>query len=207
MSNCWLLLILMLPLSSPDPDGQDGSEIPQFGRDTVLVYRNSVEPGSDLVVRVAEFLPDRFIEWEDSTTQGTIYLTAKAVAEGRDFVTSQLFQGGVNTREKNKTTLWLSVRMFRQLKAGRKVKLSIDGLPTAVEVLGSGRMEVEVNRARRMLPVLKILDERGNERWFLDDDANPMLVRHTVRNYEQKLISITTDRPNTLRWIKRKGRP
>jgi hypothetical protein len=65
-------------------------------------------------------------------------------------------------------------------------------------------MEIEVNRSTRSLPVIKTRDDRGNERWFLDAEENPMLVNHVYQSYQQKLISITTDRANTLRWIKRK---
>jgi hypothetical protein len=38
----------------------------------------------------------------------------------------------------------------------------------------------------------------------LNSEDNPLLMRHQIRNYDQKLTSITTDRPNTLRWIKGK---
>ena len=52
------------------------------------------------------------------------------------------------------------------------------------------------------LPVIRVSDDRGSERWFLDDADNPLLVKHLFRQYSQTLVSITTDRPNTLRWIK-----
>ena len=58
------------------------------------------------------------------------------------------------------------------------------------------------NAACTAVPVVKISDERGTERWFIDLEDNPLLVNFLHRNYQQKLISITTDRPNTLRWIK-----
>ena len=94
--------------------------------------------------------------------------------------------------------------MFRKLKENQKPKLMIDGLPTLVTVLGSDQMAIEVNRSPRSVPVIKTRDERGAERWFLDLEDNPLLVNLLVRNYQQKLASITTDRPNTLRWIKGK---
>jgi hypothetical protein len=49
-----------------------------------------------------------------------------------------------------------------------------------------------------------VKDDRGNERWFLDSEENALLVKHAVRAYVQTLTSITTDKPNTLRWIKGK---
>ena len=56
--------------------------IPAFGRDTVLVWKiaNEGEPNAGtFVVRIAEFLPNRFIEWENAQTQGTIYMSHDAV--------------------------------------------------------------------------------------------------------------------------------
>jgi hypothetical protein len=54
------------------------------------------------------------------------------------------------------------------------------------------------------LPVIKVKDDRGSERWFLDSEDNPLMLRHLIRKYDQTLASVTTDQPNTLRWIKGK---
>ncbi|MBZ5498276.1 MAG: hypothetical protein LAP85_17890 [Acidobacteriia bacterium] len=196
-------LVLLTPLARDARPVPSDSSLPPFGRDTVLVYKSSNE-NEVFVVRIAEFAPDRYMEWEDATAQGTIFIPAKVVAEGRALVNYQLFQPGVDTRGKDATTLWLSRRMFRKLKENQKPKLMIDGLPTLVTVLGSDQMAIEVNRSPRSVPVIKTRDERGAERWFLDLEDNPLLVNLLVRNYQQKLASITTDRPNTLRWIKGK---
>jgi hypothetical protein len=206
MFHLWLLLAFLRPPTwYPSPAPED-STLPPFGRNTVLVYRSSNENEGPFVVGIAVFSPERHIEWEDATTQGTIFMPAKAVSDAREFLNYQLFQGGVDTRGKNATTLWLSGLIFRELKAKHKVKFLIDALPTEVIMLGSDQQAIEVNRSSRLLPVIKTRDERGMERWFLDLENNPLLVNLLVRNYQQKLTSITTDRPNTLRWIKDKKR-
>jgi hypothetical protein len=69
-------------------------------------------------------------------------------------------------------------------------------------VEGPDSLSVEVNRVPMALPVLKVKDDRGQERWFLDQPDNPLLVRHIFRTFTQTLKSVTTDKPNTLRWIK-----
>jgi hypothetical protein len=180
------------------------STVPAFGRDTVLVYKSSNEKEGPLIIRIATFLPDRYIEWEDATTQGTIFMPAKVVSEGRGLVNYQLFQAGVDTRGKDATTLWLSQRILRELRASQKVKFMIDGIPASVAVLGFDQMTVEVNRSPMALPVIKTKDDRGAERWFLNVEDNPLLLSLSVRDYQQKLASITTDRTHTLRWIKDK---
>jgi len=193
-----LPFLVMLPAGGRYPE----TELPAFGKDTVLVYRSSLENEAAFVVRIAEFVPDRFVEWEDATTQGTIFMPAKAVQDGREFINWRLYEGGVDTKGKNATTLWLSRRIFRELKEKQKIKVTMDGLPTWFTLLGSDQFPIEVNRVSWPVPVIKTRDERGSERWFIDLEDNPLLVNFLHRNYQQKLVSITTDRPNTLRWIK-----
>jgi hypothetical protein len=181
--------------------------IPPFGRDTVLVWKVTNEGDTDagtFVVRIAEFLPNRFIEWENAQTQGTIFMSHDAVTKSRVFVNARLFEAGVDSKGKDSTTLWLSQRVFRELKAKGRVKLAIDSLDGWMTLEGSEQIQVEVNKVPTEVPVVKVKDDRGMERWFLDLEENPLMVKHSYRAYSQTLKSITTDRPNTLRWIKGK---
>ena len=199
------LLFLLLAWLSSALGQIPESALPAFGRNTVLVYKSSNENEAPMVVRIAEFSPSRFVEWEDATTQGTILMPERAVDEARGYVNWQLYVGGVDTRSKNATTLWLSRRIFRELKAKPRIKMDMDSIATWVASLGNDQMTVEVNRKQHSLPVMKTRDERGAERWFLDSEDNPLIVNAIYRNYQQKLASITTDKPNTLRWIKKKA--
>src|SRR5438093_10674490 len=120
-----LCALIGIGMAVPAPD----SRLPQFGRDTVLVWKiSNQEDSATFVVRVAQFLPDRYIEWENATTQGTIFMTRKAVAGAKTFVNARLFEAGVDTKGKDATTLWLSELLFRELKAKSRVKLSIDSV-------------------------------------------------------------------------------
>lgn len=179
------------------------NNMPVFGRDTVLVW-NSENQGftADLVVRIAEFAPDRFIEWEDSNTQGTIFMPGRDILSGKGFASTNLFGSGMDTRGKDATTLWLSQRIFLELKDKKKAKCNLDGVGGLLTYQGQGELAVEVNRVSMILPIIKVQDDRGGERWFLDQEANPLMVKHIVRSYTQVLASITTNRHNTLRWIK-----
>jgi len=204
-AKVWRLFACLLPLTSLWPGVQEkDAAMPAFGRDTVLVYKSSNESEAPFVVRVAEFAPDRYVEWEDATTQGTIFMPSKAITLAKGFVNWRLYEGGVDTKGKDATTLWLSRRLFRDLKEKQKVKVDMDGIPTWITLIGSDRMLLEVNRVAREVPVIKTKDERSAERWFLDLEDNALLVNAIYRNYQQKLASVTTDRHNTLRWIKDK---
>lgn len=177
--------------------------LPQLGRDTVLVWTIvNQEETSRFVVRIAEFRPSRYVEWENAVTQGTIVIPSKAVENARGFVNARLFEGGVDTKGKDATTLWLSRWAFRELASNGRVKLAIDSVTGVMTLDGRETMTIEVNRVPTEITVLRVHDDRGQERCFIDSDDNPLLARHTFRSFTQTLKSITTDRPNTLRWIK-----
>lgn len=199
------LAIIITLLAEVVPGRAETPPPPAFSRGTVLVWHMQFSEGSaEFVVRLADFLPDRFLEWESSTTQGTIFMPNKAIVNARGFVDARLFEGGVDTKGSDTTTLWISQRIYRELKSKGKVKIQLDSIDGWLVVVGTDQMTIEVNRSPMVLPVVKVKDERGSERWFLDFEENPLLARHTVRDYCQTLTSITTDKPNTLRWIKGK---
>lgn len=179
--------------------------MPAFGRDTVLVWKSENQGYSEqFVVRIAEFSPDRFLEWEDSKTQGTIFISNRDILSAKGFVSSALFGSGMDTRGKDVTTLWLSQWIYRELKDKKKAKCDLDGVSATLTYRGDDQIAVEVNRLSMALTTIKVSDDRGSEKWFLDQEENPLMIKHTVRQYTQVLTSITTNRPNTLRWIKGK---
>jgi hypothetical protein len=182
--------------------------LPPFGKDTVLVYKTEIEDQvQKFVVRIAEFKPDRLIEWEDTKTQGTIFMPAASIESGKFFLNSSLFEAGVDTKGKNATTLWLSTRIYRDIVEKKKVKIGIDGIDTWVTLEGRDQIPVEVNRKVANIPAIRTLDERQSTRWFCDSEENPVLLKHSIRHFTQTLASVTTDQPNTLRWIKGKKVP
>ncbi len=194
--------LLLLPIFAQAPG------FPPFGRDTVLVYTSIIDDKPQkFVVRIAEFRPDRYVEWEDSKTQGTILIPAASLESAKTFVNSQLFDAGVDTKGRNTTTLWLSARMFRDIVTKKKAKIGIDGLDTWVTLEGREEVPIEVNRTVINIPAIRTMDERRSERWFYDSEENPILLKHSLRQYTQALTSVTTDKPNTLRWIKGRKLP
>lgn len=206
-SFLYALLILSAPsavvsqTSAEDSAGQQ--QFPVFGCDTVLVWKTqNRDYTSEFVVRIAEFAPNRFFEWEDMKTQGTIFLPKSDVLEAKGYISSRLFQSGMDTRSKNATTLWLSRKAFLDLKKTKKIKHKIDNVQGWIRYEGDNQITVKLNRSLTTLPVIKTMDDRGSERWFLDQEENPLMVKHLFRTYDQTLDSITTDRSNTLRWIK-----
>jgi hypothetical protein len=198
------LLILTILVVASLSNAESENPLPPFGRDTVLVWTASHQDSeSQFVVRIAEFAPDRFLEWEEAAAQGTVFMPSADLLKGNNFISgSRLFQSGVDAKSKNETTLWLSRKIFLDLKDKGKIKCKIDGIESRMTYNGKDRLAVEINKSMRDLPVIKASDDRGAERWFLDSEENPLLMKHMVRQYVQTLTSITTNRSNTLRWIK-----
>ena len=180
-------------------------ELPIMARDTVLVWKVQMPDfESRFIVRIAMFAPNRFVEWEDGKTQGTIFMIQRDVQEAPGYESTSLFDPGVEKKSANTTTLWLSRKIFRALKEKKKARCVLDGVTSQFKYLGEATLQVDVNRSMREIPVIMVSDDRGSVRWFLDNEDNPLMVRHQFRNYDQKLSSITTDRADTLRWIKGK---
>jgi hypothetical protein len=199
----WCIALLFCTLAAFESISKAESRLPAFGKDTVLVWKlSNQEYNADFVVRIAEFSPDRFVEWEDEKSQGTILMPSRDLLSAKGYVNTNLFSSGVDTRGKDVTTLWISQRIFRDLKEKKKSKCNLDGVSGLMVYQGDGELQVEVNRSQMTLPIIKVADDRGGERWFLDQEENPLMLKHTVRNFTQVLTSITTNRANTLRWIK-----
>ena len=192
-----ILMAFSIGVSSED------SNLPPFGRDTVLVWEiMNAEMRSSFVIRIASFSPDRFIEWESENSQGTVFMPSSDILKAKGYASRRLFEAGVDQRSKKNTTAWLSRQIYRELKSKGKAKCRIDGVGGTFEYLGQDSLSVEVNNSIKKLPAIKVADGRGSEYWFLDQEDNPLLAKHVVRHYSQILSVISTDRPNTLRWIK-----
>lgn len=178
-------------------------QLPEFGRDTVLAWetQSGYSTGS-FVVRIAGFHPNLLLEWEDGISQGTVFIPSRDLSEGRGYVNRKLFLQGMDTRSDNETTLWLSRKIFRTLKEKREAKCYIDRTPGKMKYEGEEELVVKINGKPRALPVIKIRDDRGAVRWFLDREDNPLLIRYELRKFSQALKSVTTDRRDTLRWLK-----
>ena len=154
------------------------------------------------VARLASFRPDRFLEWEEGGGQGTVFIPERSLLGAKGYEKSSLFVDGMDKTGKNTTVLWLSRRVFTELKEKESVRLNLDGVSAKLRLLGTKTIAVAVNQTDVELPVIKVADDRNAEWYFLDDPDNPLMIRYEVRDYRQTLFSITTDQTDTLRWIK-----
>ena len=182
---------------------ENRSELPEFGRDTVLAWdTKSGDSTSSFVVRIAGFRPNLLLEWEDGISQGTVLMPSRDLSDARGFVNRKLFLQGMDTRSDNETTLWLSRKIFLALKENGEAKCYIDRTPGKMIYDGEEELVVKINGSAQALPVIRLKDDRRAVRWFLDREDNPLMIRYEVRQFSQTLKSVTTDRRDTLRWLK-----
>lgn len=173
-----------------------------FGAHTVLVYgSDSGEHESQLVVRLARYHPDVFMEWESKVNQGTLHLFQEAVGNGRNFTLSRLFDAGVDIESKDEMTVWISKWMYDELTNEGSVKIKSNRLPLTMRVEGKGVHTLAINRSPQEMPVLRLKDNRGGAWAFHEDRDNPVLMEYVLRHYRLYLKSVSTSR-NSLRWIR-----
>jgi hypothetical protein len=182
---------------------ENGPELPEFGLDTVLVWNTqSGDSTGSFVARIAGFRPNLLLEWEEGISQGTVLMPSRDVSEARGYVNRKLFLQGMDTRSDNETTLWLSRKIFLALKEDGEAKCYIDRSPGKMTYEGEEELVVEINGTPLALPVIRVKDDRRAVRWFLNREDNPLLIRYELRQFSQALKSITTNRRDTLRWLK-----
>jgi len=186
----------------------DEFQLPEFGLGTVLVWKiEGQEYEKSFVARLASFAPDRFLEWENETGQGTVLMPERAVADAKGYEISSLFARGKDKKTRNETALWLSRHVFTELKEKKTAKWNLNGVASKLSFIDEGSVAVEVNRNVVTLPVIRAADDRNGEWSFLDLPGNPLMISYEVRNYRQSLSSITTGAPDSLRWIKGRKLP
>lgn len=197
-----LVCSCMVPGSCP---AQESPSMPEFGKGTVLVWEVLLQDVTrEFVVRIARFTPDRLIEWEDMRSQGTVLILNRDLLEAGGYLNKKLFMPGKDTKSDHATTLWLSRKTYRTLKEKQKAQCKIDQVPGRMNYVGDGKITVEVDGSPTVLPIMIVQDDRGSEKWFLDQEDNPLMMKNTLRQYAQTLVSITTNQPDALRWLKGK---
>jgi riboflavin synthase len=179
-----------------------GASLPDPG-ETVLIYRS--ETGgreTPMVVRVARFKPDIFIEWESTSHQGTVHLYQEAVRNGKNYVIEGLFEAGVDSESPEAVTLWLSDKMFKDLREKGQAKIKLNNVQTRIRVVGTETYQLEVDKKGREVQALRLEDERRNVWIFQDDSANPILLEFSTPRYRKYLKSVITASWPGLKWIK-----
>lgn len=194
LRNSTLLVLLLLPVSA-----LAGGFTP--GPKTFLVYES--ESGGrqyQLLLRLARFRPDIFLEWESGVGQGTVHLHRRAVESGEHFTVQKLFEGGVDVESAKVMTLWLSRRIYEELLQRGKKKIKLNGLSVRLQLVGERSYSVKVDQKDQEVTAIEVSDDLNGNWMFLKDAGNPLLLRYQGRYFEQRLKLVSTNSTQNLRW-------
>ncbi len=204
LSDCRRFLrccfFLFLASGTPFLCGQD---LPEFTQGTVMVFR-SVTRGYEynFVLRIAQFRPGCYFEWEGQSNQGTVYLKPQAVEEARKYNSQRLFQNGIDAESAEETTYWFSRALLSEVKQKRKASIFLDSLKTQISLVAEETFTLSVNQKKVSLSAVVLKDGRGGQWWILDNPDNPLVLQRKINSFTESLASIDTTRADTLRWIK-----
>ena len=156
---------------------------------------------SEFIIRIAEFSPDRYFEWESRAQQRTIRIPAQVLRDSRTMTFARLFDNGVDIERANFLTLWLSERIHDELKKGNRSQVIIDSFKGEMVVTETLQYPLLLDKQAVSAPAIKVKDSRGGTWVFLDSRENPVMLEYRNPYYVQKVRTMTT-RGNLLRWIR-----
>ncbi|HEY2930574.1 MAG TPA: hypothetical protein VGK99_02425 [Acidobacteriota bacterium] len=156
---------------------------------------------SEFIIRIAQYSPERFFEWESRAHQGTIKIPAKILKEGKKLTFARLFDNGVDIDKTDSLTLWLSEQIYQELKTSNRARVTVDSLKDEFVLDESLQYPLLLNKQAVTVPALKVRDTRGATWIFLDSAVNPLMLEYQNQYYTQKIRSMTT-KGSILRWVR-----
>ena len=174
-----------------------------LGSKSILIYRSQTpSTQTELIIRLARYQPDIFLEWESDAQQGTLHLHRKAVQRATKFTLNQLFEVGVDMESEDVMTVWLPRKTYRNLLENGTTKVKLNHLTVKFRLSGRGNREVTIDGESREIPVIHVVDNKRGEWTFHQDEDNPVLVEYSSPYYRQFLRIISTASTVGFRWIK-----
>lgn len=203
------LLLFFLPfiplqqrdLSFGQPAAPSGSSFKLDTGATLVWDSDARGRTSEFIVRIAEFEPDRHFEWESRAQQGTIRIPAQVLKESKKITFARLFDNGVDIERADFLTLWLSERIYQELKQAGRSKIIVDALQDEFVVMETVPYSLMLDRRPTAVSAIKVKDGRGATWLFLDSAENPVMLEYQTQYYVQKIRYMTT-KGNILRWIR-----
>lgn len=132
----------------------------------------------------------------DNQTRGEITMSEDAYTNATDLY--NYFSGGDVTLDKQ-TTVWLSKKLFKEIKENSKVIMSTDkSSPKTYKVVKAKKdadkyYKVLVNGKHRNIPCIQIVSEDGSQKlWITDNPENPLILKMNI-GFSIELFSVNTD--------------
>lgn len=129
-------------------------------------------------------------DWElDERSHGAVFMSEEALNSATDLM--NYFKGGYSDLE-DKTSVWVSKKLFSEIKDGKKVKIGLDGGNHDIfELSGKDQFTIKNKKTGQTiaLPVLILKGENNNQIWIADDFTNRLIVKMDI-GFEIHLMAI-----------------
>jgi hypothetical protein len=192
-----LLLILVFQGSAPFAE----TPLARLDSGATIVWDTTAgDKTSEFIIRIAQYSPERHFEWESRAQQGTIRIPSHVLRDSKRITFARLFDNGVDIESADFLTLWLSRKIYDELKNSRRSRITMDSLKDEFVLLETIEYPLVVDKQTITAPAVKLKDERGATWIFLDSPENPIMLEYKNKYFLQKIRYMTT-RGNILRWI------
>ena len=129
-------------------------------------------------------------DWEldNNRSNGAVFMSEEALNSATDLM--NYFIGGYSELD-DKTSVWVSKKVFNDIKEGKKVKIGLDGGNYDIfSLFGKDQYAFKNKKADQKItiPILILKGENNNQIWIADDFDNRLIVRMDV-GFEIHLIA------------------
>ena len=130
----------------------------------------------DLIITVYQEQPDLIFSWktsEENVRHGKFTISENARKTSGTMLYS--FENG-DVQLKDKTAMWVSDKVFNDLKKG-SVTLDLGEGVETYSLTGKEQLETLVSGKKEKIKVLHGSNGKGTEIWIIDDGKNPLLFK------------------------------
>ena len=126
---------------------------------------------------------------EPVNNTGSVTMSSKALGESTKIV--NYFSDGATQNMEEETTVWLSRKIYEQIKNKKPIDISIDGTTEILNFKNNEKLKIKADGADEEVNVLYAETESGNKLWILDEPQNPLIIKMQV-GFTIELISVSS---------------
>ena len=143
---------------------------------------------------VSELVMDKNISFrwkmtEPANITGTVKMNKKALDKATNIVDE--FSNMSALVMNNETTVWLSRKIYKNLKNQKPIDVKFDGKEETLTFKGNETFKVKVNDSVKEVNVLYVESNNGHQLWILDNEINPLIIKMQL-DFTIELVNVIT---------------
>jgi len=133
---------------------------------------------------------DKLVEFDwsmkNGNTNGVIIMTPEALSDAT--VQHNFFTPGKETYT-NMTTIWLSTKVFRSLKANRPIVIKPEYNEETLSLRSSEKLKIKIDGIEKEVNILYGETDKGSKFWIWDNQNAPIIF-HMKISFEMEITDI-----------------